>query len=371
MGKNSIEWKASKVSYLVRRNGSVYYAQLKLGGKIYRRSLGTDKMAVARLKLPGKLVEIRAAAANALEFVARGSVGGACVAGRATLRGCLEEWLDGEMARPDLKDSTKAWNRRRYDDLFREVGDADDAVALPVDDAVRGVGVVILRGWWKMVAGHFNAKYANDLLGLVKHLLDMQVEAGLRSENVISGFKRMRLADTLIDVPSGAEMAALVAEIRVQKKRSSDESADMVMMMAHSGLRPAECEQLEGVDLLADVIAVRMGDKGTKNYSERLVPIMEEIRELVDARRGMEGKIWSIKSPRRAMTNASERLGIARVGPYTCRHFFATVCLESGVDIPTVARWLGHKDNGITLMKRYAHVSDKHGMEAAKRVKFG
>ena len=26
------------------------------------------------------------------------------------------------------------------------------------------------------------------------------------------------------------------------------------------------------------------------------------------------------------------------------RHFFAIICLESGVDIPTVSRWLGDKD---------------------------
>lgn len=371
MGKNKGEWKSGQTANLVRRNGVTYYAQVKIVGKTYRRSLGTEKLAVARAKLPMKLAEMRAAAENAVVFGSRVGYAGVSVVGRETLRGCLDEWMIGEDARPDLKDSTKAWNRRRYDDLFREVGDAGSVMALPVDEAVRQVGVVSLRGWWRMVAGHFNAKYANDLLALVKHLLDMQVEAGLRSENVISGFKRMRIPETLIQVPSGGEMVELIADIRGQGKRSSEECADMVMMMAYTGLRPAECENLEAKDLLADVIAVRMGDKGTKNYSERLVPIMDEIRELVDRRRELVGKIWSIKSPRRAMTNASERLGVARVGPYTCRHFFATMCLESGVDVPTVARWMGHKDNGVTLMRRYAHVSDRHGMEAAKRVKFG
>jgi len=33
------------------------------------------------------------------------------------------------------------------------------------------------------------------------------------------------------------------------------------------------------------------------------------------------------------------------------RHLFATRCIESGVDIPTVSRWLGHKDGGALAMK--------------------
>ena len=37
------------------------------------------------------------------------------------------------------------------------------------------------------------------------------------------------------------------------------------------------------------------------------------------------------------------------------RHFFATTCIESGVDIPTVSRWLGHKDGGALAMRLYGH----------------
>jgi integrase len=35
------------------------------------------------------------------------------------------------------------------------------------------------------------------------------------------------------------------------------------------------------------------------------------------------------------------------------RHLFATRCIETGVDIPTVSRWLGHKDGGGLAMKVY------------------
>jgi hypothetical protein len=46
------------------------------------------------------------------------------------------------------------------------------------------------------------------------------------------------------------------------------------------------------------------------------------------------------------MTRAAGVVGMARITHHDLRHFFATVCIESGVDIPTVSRWLGHKTAG-------------------------
>jgi len=52
------------------------------------------------------------------------------------------------------------------------------------------------------------------------------------------------------------------------------------------------------------------------------------------------------------------------------RHLFATVCIESGVDIPTVAAWLGHNDGGALAMKTYGHLRADHSQLAAQKVKF-
>ncbi|MDA1277859.1 MAG: tyrosine-type recombinase/integrase [Verrucomicrobia bacterium] len=52
------------------------------------------------------------------------------------------------------------------------------------------------------------------------------------------------------------------------------------------------------------------------------------------------------------------------------RHLFATRCIESGVDIPTVSRWLGHKDGGALAMKVYGHLRNQHSASMAKLVKF-
>jgi hypothetical protein len=40
------------------------------------------------------------------------------------------------------------------------------------------------------------------------------------------------------------------------------------------------------------------------------------------------------------------------------------------VDIPTVSRWLGHKDGGALAMKTYGHLRREHSVAQAQRVTF-
>ena len=72
----------------------------------------------------------------------------------------------------------------------------------------------------------------------------------------------------------------------------------------------------------------------------------------------------------KALAKACKALGIAALTHHDLRHLFATRCIESGVDIPTVARWLGHKDGGALAMRTYGHLRNEHSQAMAQRVKF-
>ena len=72
-----------------------------------------------------------------------------------------------------------------------------------------------------------------------------------------------------------------------------------------------------------------------------------------------------------SMTNAATKIGMKRITHHDLRHLFATICIESGVDIPTVSRWLGHKDGGALCMKTYGHLRQDHSLAQAQRVSFG
>jgi integrase len=70
------------------------------------------------------------------------------------------------------------------------------------------------------------------------------------------------------------------------------------------------------------------------------------------------------------MDRAAKVAGMPRITHHDLRHLFATRCIESGVDIPTVSRWLGHKDGGALAMKVYGHLRDQHSVEMAQKVTF-
>jgi len=72
----------------------------------------------------------------------------------------------------------------------------------------------------------------------------------------------------------------------------------------------------------------------------------------------------------KAMNRAAKEVGMTRITHHDLRHLFATRCIESGVDIPTVSPWLGHKDGGALAMRVYGHLRDTHSSEMAKKVTF-
>jgi integrase len=63
-----------------------------------------------------------------------------------------------------------------------------------------------------------------------------------------------------------------------------------------------------------------------------------------------------------------QRRETARITHHDFRHLFATRCIASGVDIPTVSRWLGHADGGALAMRTYGHLRQEHSQAQAAKV---
>jgi Phage integrase family len=73
---------------------------------------------------------------------------------------------------------------------------------------------------------------------------------------------------------------------------------------------------------------------------------------------------------RKALASACAKAGVPRIGHHDCRHMFTTRAIEAEIPIPTVARWLGHKDGGALLMRTYSHLLDAYSKAMAARMKF-
>ncbi|NBP22949.1 MAG: hypothetical protein EBU81_00005, partial [Proteobacteria bacterium] len=81
--------------------------------------------------------------------------------------------------------------------------------------------------------------------------------------------------------------------------------------------------------------------------------------------------VFRISEAQKSIDRACTALGIERVTHHDLRHLFATTCIECGVDIPTVSRWLGHSDGGALAMKTYGHLRQEHSQSEARKVTFG
>ena len=66
-------------------------------------------------------------------------------------------------------------------------------------------------------------------------------------------------------------------------------------------------------------------------------------------------------------TKILKSLGLEHIRFHDLRHTFATMALQSGVDIRTVSGMLGHADPGFTL-RTYTHTTDPMQVKAAETI---
>lgn len=104
-----------------------------------------------------------------------------------------------------------------------------------------------------------------------------------------------------------------------------------------------------------------------------MIPSMRKLLERMRSERSSENlddAVMRVRECQKSIDRAVQVLGLKRITHHDLRHLFATRCIESGVDIPTVSRWLGHKDGGALAMKTYGHLRNEHSQQMAQKVKF-
>ena len=142
----------------------------------------------------------------------------------------------------------------------------------------------------------------------------------------------------------------------------------LVEFLVSTGCRLSEVAQLKAEDLnLADrsVLVTGKGDKDRVVYFSVRARLM--LQEYIKERKGGDGLFISSKSPydplkpraiQRIVHNISEKAGLAgRVHPHLLRHTFATLALNSGMDVTVIQRLLGHEDIATTQI--YAAMNEK------------
>jgi|11BtaG_2_1085332.scaffolds.fasta_scaffold32995_1 integrase len=328
-----------------------YYWKAKINGSVRQGTLGTKSMSTAKSRLYRRL--------QAGKRQYQGKHLGKIV----TLGDWAREWLRRENKRPNIKPGTKY-------DYEKKIKSLEDAPVMSI--AFARLNEEHCLEWWQELNDRVAPVTANSRFRVFRSVILLAMEETGRLDNPIKKLRRKPVRRTVRKIPGAQEIRKLAQTIREQGKRHSLECAAMVEFAAYSGARPAEVAAIRAEDIDGDWLVIRGGEDGTKNHEERLVPINKALKEVIE-REGFEqrtGKLFHIKSTTRALHNACQRLRIDSVTPYTLRHFFATSCMEAGVDVATVADWMGHKDGGVLLLKTYTHVRRAHSLREASRLNF-
>ncbi len=161
--------------------------------------------------------------------------------------------------------------------------------------------------------------------------------------------------------------------IQQELLRRNDLSANLFLLLRHTGMRIGECVDLSW-DCLRNVapdrwaIHVPLG----KLKTERMVPVDSFVCELVQRLRffrsfdplPLEGHLLSrphgktalIRQLRYYLHEVCAAVGIpTRIVPHQLRHTYASEMVRSGVTLPALMKLLGHSDPGMTM--RYVEVA--------------
>jgi integrase len=194
-------------------------------------------------------------------------------------------------------------------------------------------------------------------------------------QNPVGSVSKASMRQKRLELPSVEQFHAIVKAVAEAGARQSKDCADMVRLLAYSGARLAEATALRWRDL--DLSKGMLTIAGTKSESsDRVIPIFPPLAGLLNdlrKRRGVEppdGPILRVRECKGSLRSACMKEGVKPITHRDLRHLFATRCIESGVDIPTVSRWLGHSDGGALAMRTYGHLRQEHSAAQAAKVSF-
>lgn len=344
------QFSKSKVSCLLRHRGGKYYASAKIQGKIIRRSLDTDDFNTAKNRLGAVIAEMRGAA-NSKEARSLGDA------------------IANEADRQDP--SIKITTRHYYQQISKAL--LKLAASLPDNVLARSMAKITLaelRSFMDAYAASASPTRYNGALALIRRTYERAIEAGHVATNPAIKLDRSKPKKRKHDLPTAETFAVIVQDILAQKKNHSKSTAAAVELLAYTGLRISEAQSLQWRDIKDDHIVVRTA----KNDDIRTIPLIPAAESLLGRLRTAgvptdpDDPVMLIKSPRIALARACERLSIDHMRVHDLRHIFATRCIEAGVDLPTIASWLGHKDGGVLAAQVYGHLCKKHSDAMARKV---
>ena len=224
-----------------------------------------------------------------------------------------------------------------------------------------------------------SASAFNHTIGVLRGILEIGVEVGACYDNRAKHIKRASERPKVLNLPEPEQFREFVKEMENGGSRDSQNCADLVRFLAFGGFRKNEAANITWADCdfeKGEILVRGDVETGTKNWTVRRVPMIPDMVQLLESLskgRSEENDclpVMQVRECQKSMDRAAKKTKMARITHHDLRHLFATLCIESGVDIPTVSRWLGHKDGGALAMRVYGHLRDQYSVAMAQKVSF-
>jgi integrase len=234
------------------------------------------------------------------------------------------------------------------------------------------------------------------LRNVLNHAIDENWLKSLPTENLRplkwTPKKRLLVSAEEIERVCGAAFAPAYLQGRLIKQneagkplKNAQQFADYLRLMAYCGSRMSETLRLKWTDVDWKNQQLTVGSDGlAKNHKSRVVdfnPKLQAHLKEMEKRRPPDTD-WLFPSPQRgdhdaasktfreSLLLAREKAKMPKFGFHDCRHYFISMCVMSGIDYMTIARWVGHQDGGVLIGKVYGHLSNEHAKRQAQRINF-
>jgi integrase len=358
-------WQKTPVANLIRyAHTGIYYARMRIRGKLIWKSLKTDRVSVAKLRL-GDLEKTERQKAEHQSVAAASS-------GKMTFGDALGVFRERLNANVNLKPRSKDYREERITLILKtwpEIATKD----------VKQISRNECQEWAGLLAPKCSSTAYNNTIGTLQMILEICVQAGAIYDNPARLLERKRIIFRRPILPKQQEFGKFVAAIENSGRCSCFQTADLVRFLAYGGFRKSEAAHVRWADCDFEKKIITVRGKpitGTKNSEVRDVPMIPQMIGLLQRLKAKypddkrDDFVMKVKECQISMDRAAKEVGMKRITHHHMRHLFATICIESGVDIPTVSRWLGHKDGGALAMKVYGHLRDQHSTAMAAKVIF-
>ena len=326
--KADADWVKTPYPNLLRYKPSgTYFGRVRVNGKLIRRSLDTHVLTVAKLKLSDFLHDHRWLAANK----------GQSVKGEVIIEMFKREIEDDHNNKPRTKlykQEVLMALKKSWPELY-----STDIAKITRKDC---------KEWATRYGKDYSATRFNGALGVARRIFEIAVEHGYRVDNPAKFVERRTVKAKELHLPSQAQFQEMARYIETSGAGQAKDCASLFRFLAFSGLRIDEARHVVwgDVDFGKGLLHVRI----TKNGKDRWVLLNTSLRQLLEKMRAERPKesadktVMQVFECQKSIDRAAKLAGAKRITHHDLRHLFATRCIEAGVDIPTVSRWLGHQD---------------------------